>query len=527
MLVALAGLGIGLASLLAVGPDPAGASPAFRPMLVCDGAAFFWKVLLFLFVIGVVLMWLSTSGPNARKGDAPEFFTLLLGATLGMSLMGSASNLLMLFMSVELASLPSYALAGFRKTNRAGAEAALKYVLFGAASSAVMAYGFSILYGLYGTFRLYSDDTAARGTPRGWRSWSPSRRRGGRSGRRDGRAAGRDRVQSLSRSRFISGAPTYLKARASTWGCSFGRLQGCGPRVAPAGGDGLCRGAAFYRRGACRGGGRYRRPWRHHRHGRQYRRLRPDNIKRLLAYSSIAHAGYMLCVISLVVRSGAASDPASSAAQALLLYLAVYLFMNLGAFTVTGLVYAQIGSEEIDAFAGLGVQGAAARSCMAAFLFSLAGLPPLAGFAAKLNVMLALGANGGWWWALVGVIGVNTVLSLYYYARVLKAMYLNDYDAAPIRPNALGVGLCAACAAILLLMLIGLGPLERTTARFGRLYAPASAAAPLARSPRRAEAYDRPETMAPPPVAVLDTLNSLLEAELNSIFRLWAKAHLT
>src|SRR3954462_7680838 len=89
-----------------------------------------------------------------HEGDGPEFFTLLLGATLGMCLMASTTNLLMIFMAIEMASLPSYVLAGFRKTKRIGAEASLKYVLFGAATSAVMVYGLSILYGLYGTLQV-------------------------------------------------------------------------------------------------------------------------------------------------------------------------------------------------------------------------------------------------------------------------------------------------------------------------------------------------------------------------------------
>src|SRR5581483_12033773 len=112
------------------------------------------KLMLLLFTIGIVLMWLATTSSRMHEGDGPEFFTLLLGATLGMCLMASTTNLLMLFMAVEMASLPSYVLAGFRKTNRIGAEASLKYVLFGAATSAVMVYGLSMLYGLYGTLQV-------------------------------------------------------------------------------------------------------------------------------------------------------------------------------------------------------------------------------------------------------------------------------------------------------------------------------------------------------------------------------------
>src|SRR5205814_1410952 len=110
--------------------------------------------MLVLFVFGIILMWFSTTASTMHEGDGPEFFTLLLGATLGMSLMAETTNLLMLFMAVEMASLPSYVLAGFRKTHSIGAEASLKYVLFGAATSAVMVFGLSYLYGLYGTLQV-------------------------------------------------------------------------------------------------------------------------------------------------------------------------------------------------------------------------------------------------------------------------------------------------------------------------------------------------------------------------------------
>src|SRR6476620_3862141 len=153
-LVALAGLALALVSLIAVGSRAGELAERFKPMLVTDSVAFLWKVLLLLFTMGVILMWFGTTAETLHEGDGPEFFTLLIGATLGMSLMASASNLLMLFMAVEMASLPSYVLAGFRKTNRIGAEASLKYVLFGAATSAVMVYGLSILYGLYGTLQV-------------------------------------------------------------------------------------------------------------------------------------------------------------------------------------------------------------------------------------------------------------------------------------------------------------------------------------------------------------------------------------
>ncbi|HZS11867.1 MAG TPA: proton-conducting transporter membrane subunit, partial [Nitrospirales bacterium] len=151
--VTLAGLTAALLSLLAFNVGSEAAHEHFRGLLVSDRFATLWKVMLLLFDIGITLLWFSSVAPDLHEGDAPEFFTLLLSATLGMALMASTTNLLMVFMTVELASLPSYVLAGFRKTNRVGAEASLKYVLFGAVSSSIMAYGLSLLYGLFGTLQ--------------------------------------------------------------------------------------------------------------------------------------------------------------------------------------------------------------------------------------------------------------------------------------------------------------------------------------------------------------------------------------
>src|SRR5690606_15771183 len=130
-LVALAGLVLAFVSLLLV-RDTEGLY--FRGLLVADPMSAFWKGALLVFVIGIVLMWFGTVASGMHDGDGPEFFALLVGATLGMSLMAGTTNLLMLFMVVELASLPSYVLAGFRKTHRLAAEASLKYVVFGAAT---------------------------------------------------------------------------------------------------------------------------------------------------------------------------------------------------------------------------------------------------------------------------------------------------------------------------------------------------------------------------------------------------------
>jgi NADH-quinone oxidoreductase subunit N len=150
--------------------------------------------------------------------------------------------------------------------------------------------------------------------------------------------------------------------------------------------------------------------------------------------------------------------------------------MNLGAFTVAALIYRTTGSEDIRDYAALGRRAPIAALCLTACLFSLIGLPPFAGVAAKFKHMQVLGANGGWWWALVAVIGVNTIVSLYYYARIIKVMYLSPSDAGAVSVNPLGLGLAVACAAALLLMFIAYGPMDRHTTSYGRLHVAAPAA---------------------------------------------------
>jgi NADH-quinone oxidoreductase subunit N len=194
-------------------------------------------------------------------------------------------------------------------------------------------------------------------------------------------------------------------------------------------------------------------------------------MKRLLAWSSIAHAGYMLCGLSLLVANGSdlVKDGTNLPVQAILIYLTVYLFMNLGAFLVAGLIFRASGSEQIHDYAGMSRRNPMLALAMAVFMFSLVGLPPFAGFIAKLNLMWRLGENGGWWWSLVAVIGANTVFSLYYYARVVRAMYLKDSDEPKLEANPVGVGLALACAMVLFVLLVGFGPFDKMTAAASRM----------------------------------------------------------
>jgi len=392
--------------------------------------------MLIVFTIGILFLWRGTTSSEMREGDGPEFFTLLIGATLGMCLMASTTNLLMIFMAVELASLPSYVLAGFRKTHRLGAEASLKYVLFGAACSAVMVYGLTFLYGLYGTLDVaaIARQMGAVGTSHPallaialfgfivgvgfkisavpFHFWCPDVFEGA----------------SMEVSAFLS-----VASKAQDWRCLLRVLMTVAdaigypqaqPLTALAWTVGIIGAitatvgntAAFVQ----------------------------TNVKRLLAYSSIAHAGYMLCAVSLLYNLNAKqTDPVTginAPAQALLFYLAVYLFMNLGAFAVAGVVYRATGSEDLSAYYGLVKRNPILAHAMFACMISLIGLPPFAGFIAKLNVILVLMNNGGGWWLLVAAIAVNSILSAFYYFRVLRAMYVEPATEPAFAGHPLGVG---------------------------------------------------------------------------------------
>ncbi len=151
--------------------------------------------------------------------------------------------------------------------------------------------------------------------------------------------------------------------------------------------------------------------------------INQTNIKRLLAYSSIAHAGYMLMGVVLIDQVGAG---------AVLLYLGIYLTMNLGAFAVVQIVADKLGSEEIAEYRGLGYKAPLIGVLLSVYLFSLAGLPPLAGFIGKFFLFAALINNGGFWYMALAVVGIlNSVVGLFYYTRIMREMYMKSADDAP------------------------------------------------------------------------------------------------
>ena len=411
---------------------------AFNGMLAYDGLTVFLR--LFLLGFAALVIWLSLLTGIPDREDSADFFALLLGATLGMMLMASANHLLMVYLAVEMASLPSYALAGFLKGRRASSEAALKYVVYGGAAAGVMLFGISLLAGRFGTG--YLPEVAA--------SFTVVLRNAVQL-----QQSSFDPVLVIGLLMIIVGLGFKLAAVPFHFWCpdvfegaaaevaAFLSVASKGAAIALVGRFSLTMvGIGWGGPPVADDGWRLVTPY-----------LGPalaflaaitatfgnlaayaqTNLKRLLAYSTIAHAGYMLMALAPLTRTGL---------DAALFYMAAYLVMNLGAFAVVAFIRNRTGTEDLSGYAGLGQRAPLLTAALAVFLLSLVGLPPLIGYMAKFQIFATLYDaavsldNGGL--LVLLVIGLlNTVLSLFYYVRVLKVMILDappaGADPAPVR----------------------------------------------------------------------------------------------
>ncbi len=420
---------------------------AFRKLLVLDPAAIFWEQVLLIFMIGVILLWFITTRKALKDGDGPEFFTLVLASTAGMMLMGQTTNLLLIVLATEIASMPSYVLAGFRKNRRNAAEGALKFVLFGAVCTAIMIYGCSLLYGTHASLSIdaIAADIKAGGTlplttvigllavfvgllfkisgvPLHF--WAPDVLEG----------TSADVAVFLSVASKSAGIVMLARVATILAPAHAGLQTGMEIAIAVASVASMIVGNL----------------------GAQQQ----VSVKRMLAYSSIAHAGYMMGAVALL-------RPASidEAMTVLGIYLAIYLFMQLGAFAVVGEVETATGSDHIESFRGLSILSPLSAAALAVAMLSMIGLPPFGGFWAKLKVMILLAQAGGWWWVVVMSVAINSIISVGFYGRVLRAMYLEKTPEQPAR-YALPTGLIGlACAIALLGTFILLSPLEHTSER--------------------------------------------------------------
>lgn len=373
---------------------------ALGGLYVSDAFAGFMKVLALLgAALGLVL---ALDFNRRERLDRFEFPVLLLFATLGMMVMISANDLMTVYMGLELLSLPLYVVAAFDRDNGRSAEAGLKYFVLGALASGLLLYGISLVYGFAGTTnfdRLADAFSTAGGVPAGvvvgivfviaglafkvsavpFHMWTPDVYEGAPS----------------PVTAFFAAAPKVaaLALLARVLLGPFGDLVGQWQQVILLASIGSMLLGSFAAIGQ-------------------------RNIKRLMAYSSIGHVGYALMGLAVASDEGL---------QGFVLYILIYMLMNIGAFAVlVGMRRQGRAVERIEDLAGLGAADLPRALWMAVFMFSMAGIPPLAGFFGKLYVFLAAVQGGFWTLAVIGVL--TSVVSAYYYLRIVKVMF---FDPAP------------------------------------------------------------------------------------------------
>ena len=484
------GLGLALVSALPLLTIRSGLGQHAFGVLAIDPFSQFFKVLLILFTLFILVQWLVTSRQDTEVKDVPDYLCLLVGATFGMALMASATNLLMIFVAIESASLPSFALAGFLKRHRLSTEASLKYVLFGTVASAVGLYGMSLIYGTTGSLDLNEIARQAAGgenqigmtvmlavgltamfssiafklsaTPLHF--WCPDVFQGA----------------PIEVTTFLSvaskGAAVCLLLRVMT---AFGAAATwAGPDISFIG---LSIGVAML--------GAVTATW------GNLVAFHQDNIKRLLAYSSIAHAGYMIMGASLATFVDAGA-PAQSLAGAILFYLVIYMFMNLGAFTVAALIRQQTGTEDIRDYTGLIRRCPTLSVLLVLFLLSLFGMPGLGGFMGKIYLGVAMFDVGKTVaFVTVAALLINTLISLYFYMRPVYYMVFTESDRPRpnIGPQPAGVLLIVICAVALLWT----GILPQTIGRMTRAYGTLTTAPEVSSSLKIAAAPQESEDRGP------------------------------
>lgn len=433
--VALAGLG---AAALGLIPGLGRAEPV-AVVLSADPFGVFFKAVA---IIGVALVIL-TAVPYMRERTPyrGEFYALLLIAAVAICLAASATNLVMIYLGMEFLSITSYVLTGYLRNDRKSGEAALKYFLYGATASAVMLYGMSLLYGATGTVNLAEIAAAFRGKAQGalpWLSmpaiillvtgfgfkaslvpfhqWAPD---------------------------TYEGAPTPVTAFLSTASKATGfailmRVFLTGLGQADIARQWIALLVAISVLTMTLG---------------NLTALRQINIKRLLAYSSIAQAGYILIGVAAVL-----ADPGRTftGINGVLIYLLAYLFTNVGAFAVVTAVETATGKVDIRDYAGLVRRAPWLAALLLIFLLSLAGIPPTGGFIGKFFVFGAAVQNQ--MWVLAAIAAVNSVVAAFYYLNIVRYMFFTPAEESAERiPVALPFQVAVGLTAVVTLLL-GLAP---------------------------------------------------------------------
>ena len=419
-LAALSIVGVGVVAFTLIGSS----GVTFGGMFISDGYSSFFKAIFFINLILSVLISIKYIG--IERVNFGEYYSLIALSTLGMMIMASAADLIVLYLGLELMALSTYILAGFIRHDIKSNEAALKYFLLGAFSSAFLLYGISIIYGLTGTTDIkaiasYISEKGLVGNP----------------------------ALTLSMTLFaaafgfkIAAVPFHMWAPDVYEGAptSITAFMSVGPKAA---------GFAVLGRVFMIAFATIKPQW--------ISVLIPlsilsmavgnvvalaqTNIKRMLAYSSIAHAGYALIGIIAANTDGLAS---------MMSYLMIYAFMNMGAFAVIIMLRTEgFKGDSITDFEGLAKTHPFLSALMLIFMFSLTGIPPTAGFIGKLYVFMSA-INAGYTW-LVLVAVVFSVISAYFYLRIVMYMYMREpkVEVATSKSGTLGVALGIAAVAVL------------------------------------------------------------------------------
>ena len=383
---------------------------AFSDLVVVDSYASFWKLLLY--VVSSLTILLSMTYLKEEKIDLAEYYGFILLSLAGMMIMVSGADLLTIYLGIELMSISLYVMAGFKRFEARSIESSAKYFILGSFSSGILLYGISLLYGVAGSTRLAEVAEAING--RGvddplvmvammllivgfgfkvaavpFHMWTPD---------------------------VYQGAPTSVTAfmAVASKAASFAAflrvlLEGFGG-VKP-NWQGLILAVCLVT--VALG---------------NIVAVVQTNVKRMLAYSSIAHAGYAL--IGLVVAGSVANgDPlVSLGVSSVMLYLAIYSFMTLGAFAIVALLRkGGLEGDELEDFTGLSKRHKGAAFLMLIFMVSLAGIPPTGGFIGKFYLFMAAVNAGMAWLAVVGLI--FAAISAFYYLRVVMVMYMREPSA--------------------------------------------------------------------------------------------------
>ena len=387
-----------------IGSEAKGPVAAFGGAFAVDLYGNYFKI---LFLASAAVVIVLTQPVVARwKTGAGETYALMLSCTLGMLLMAGSNDLLMMYLTLEFVSITSYILAGMRSRDRFSSEASLKYIIYGAAASGMMIYGMSFLYGLTGTLNVAEIGPALAKLPVPLAPMKPLL------------------ISTLIMAGFgykIAAAPFHMWCPDVYQGAPtpVTAFFSVGPKAA-----GFAMLVRFVAGVFQTSGVEGTFDWRLvmailavlTMAVGNFGALMQQNLKRLMAYSSIGHAGYMLLAFTVF-------EPTS--VSSVLLYLAVYVIMNLGAFTIVIALEEKFGIETVDGCRGLGWRAPWLCGLMTLFMISLTGLPPTAGFIGKLVLFGAMVESHSTFAIGLVIIGVLfSVVSLYYYARVVGAMFL-------------------------------------------------------------------------------------------------------